>query len=144
MSWRDKWLEELRRQKERLDQMTSATPPIEDVVPAPYRRELEALTSAEAFRYLQEVDDQNLSAAYLVLSKMLDRLSLGKVCVGYISRPNAHSRLIGVSLVGSHLRGTRDKEAIGALQRIIDDPTATNDLKGNAQSSINLINAKLD
>jgi hypothetical protein len=86
-----------------------------------YARELKGLNESEATEYLRLVDDEQVGAAFSVLSGQLSKTSLARVCLELLRFPGVNARFFGANALGLCLKKTRDQEASYALAQLILD-----------------------
>lgn len=86
-----------------------------------YARELKGLNESEATEYLRLVGDEQVGAAFSVLSGQLTKTSLARVCLELLRFPGVNARFFGANALGLCLKKTRDQEASKALAQLIRD-----------------------
>jgi hypothetical protein len=104
-----------------------------------YARELNGLNESEATEYLRLVGDEQVGAAFSVLSGQLTKTSLARVCLDLLRFPGVKARFFGANALGSCLKGTRDQEASYALAQLIFDSHEVALTRFSAYTSLEII-----
>jgi len=117
---------------------------VDELVGEDYVRRLNELGETGAIEYLTFVPEEEIVKAYAVLWRRLSPPALVQVCLHYLTRATFWALMKGAGDLGPLLLGTHDKQASGALARVIRNPAVDERIRQSAYESLVDINSSAD